>query len=71
MQRKSRAEDESSAWYLDRSHGWFAGFAPARDPQVAFAILVEHGGSGSTSAAPIAAIVMEAYLAEPSHEGSE
>lgn len=71
VSRKSRAEDESSAWYLDRSHGWFAGFAPARDPQVAFAILVEHGGSGSASAAPIAAMVMKAYLATPSDEGSE
>ena len=63
--RKGRSEESSSAWYLDRSHGWFAGFAPAEDPQVAFAVLVEHGGSGGTSAAPIATSVMQQYLSEP------
>jgi len=59
VSRKSRTEESSSAWYLDRSHGWFAGFAPADDPQVAFAVLVEHGGSGGASAAPIATYVMQ------------
>jgi len=65
VSRKGRSEESSSAWYLDRSHGWFAGFAPADDPQVAFAVLVEHGGSGGASAAPIATSVMQAYLGEP------
>ncbi len=65
VSRKGRSEESSSAWYLDRSHGWFAGFAPAEDPQVAFAVLVEHGGSGGASAAPIATWVMEQYLGEP------
>ena len=65
VSRKSRSEESSSAWYLDRSHGWFAGFAPADDPQVAFAVLVEHGGSGGGSAAPIATTVIGEYLREP------
>jgi len=65
VSRKGRAEESSSAWYLDRSHGWFAGFAPAEDPQVAFAVLVEHGGSGGASAAPIAMSVMQQYFSEP------
>lgn len=34
---------------------WFVGFAPADDPQIAFAVLVENGGQGAKSAAPIAA----------------
>ena len=63
--RKGRTEESSSAWYLDRSHGWFAGFAPADDPQVAFAVLVEHGGSGGASAAPIATAVMQQYFGNP------
>jgi penicillin-binding protein 2 len=63
--RKGRSEQSSSAWYLDRSHGWFAGFAPADDPQVAFAVLVEHGGSGGASAAPIATSVMQQYFSDP------
>ncbi|MBW2189862.1 MAG: penicillin-binding protein 2 [Deltaproteobacteria bacterium] len=74
VSRKGRSEESSSAWYLDRSHGWFAGFAPADDPQVAFAVLVEHGGSGGASAAPIAMSVMHQYLSEPESqepEGSE
>jgi len=65
VSRRGRSEESSSAWYLDRSHGWFAGFAPAEDPQVAFAVLVEHGGSGGASAAPIATSVMQQYLSEP------
>ena len=65
VSRKGRSEESSSAWYLDRSHGWFAGFAPSDDPQVAFAVLVEHGGSGGASAAPIATMVMQQYLSEP------
>jgi peptidoglycan glycosyltransferase len=48
---------------------WFAGFAPAEDPQVAVAIVVEEGGgvgdeaTGGAVAAPIARAVMEAALA--------
>lgn len=69
--RKGRSEESSSAWYLDRSHGWFAGFAPADDPQVAFAVLVEHGGSGGASAAPIATSVMQQYFSDPEPEEAE
>jgi penicillin-binding protein 2 len=65
VSRQGRTEEPSSAWYFDRSHGWFAGFAPAEDPEVAFAVLVEHGGAGSASAAPIATSVMQQYLGEP------
>lgn len=35
-------------------HAWFAGYAPADSPKVALAVVVEHGGSGGTVAAPIA-----------------
>ena len=49
-------------------HAWFTGFAPADDPKVAVAVIVEHGGSmgseatGGAVAAPIAKAVMEAVL---------
>jgi peptidoglycan glycosyltransferase len=36
------------------AHSWFIGFAPAADPRLAVAVLVEHGGFGSSVAAPIA-----------------
>jgi penicillin-binding protein 2 len=69
--RKGRSEETASAWYLDRSHGWFAGFAPADEPQVAFAVLVEHGGSGGASAAPIATTVMQQYLEKDTDQEDE
>ena len=40
-------------------HGWFVGFAPAADPVIAFAVIVENGGYGSASAVPVAAAVLE------------
>lgn len=45
-----------------RPHGWFVGFAPAYQPKVAVAVVVENGGSGGTVAAPIARQVLEAAL---------
>ena len=35
-------------------HAWFAGYVPADDPQYAFAVVFEHGGSGSRVAGPVA-----------------
>ena len=43
-------------------HAWFIGFAPRAQPEVAFAVLVENGGSGSAVAAPIAGKVLRAYF---------
>ena len=37
-----------------RDHALFVGFAPADNPKYAVAVVVEHGGGGSTAAAPIA-----------------
>ncbi|MBN1554063.1 MAG: hypothetical protein JXA11_04905 [Phycisphaerae bacterium] len=38
----------------DDDHAWFAGFAPYRQPQIAFAVLLEYAGSGGKNAAPVA-----------------
>ena len=43
----------------DWTDGWFIGFAPADAPQIAFAVLVENGGQGAHSAAPIAVKIIE------------
>jgi len=37
-----------------KPHSWFIGFAPANDPKVAVAVIVENGGYGASAAAPIA-----------------
>lgn len=54
-----------------RDHSWFAGWAPCEQPQVAFAVFVEHGGHGGDSAAPIARSVLQAYFRRrPAPEGT-
>jgi penicillin-binding protein 2 len=45
-----------------RDHSWFVAYAPAEAPKIALAVLVENGGFGAQSAAPIARQVMDYYL---------
>ncbi len=45
-----------------RDHALFIAFAPADQPKIALAVLVENGGFGAQSAAPIARMVMDYYL---------
>jgi penicillin-binding protein 2 len=52
----------ANAWYYRRSHAWFAGFAPADDPELAIVVLVEHGGQGGKYAAPIATRILQEAL---------
>jgi penicillin-binding protein 2 len=46
-----------------RDHGLFVAFAPADDPRIALAVVVENGGGGSRAAAPVARKVFDAYFA--------
>ena len=48
--------------YEQRDHGWFASYAKAGDKQLVVVVLVEHGGHGSTSAAPLARRLYEIYF---------
>jgi peptidoglycan glycosyltransferase len=43
-------------------HSWFIGFAPAENPKIAIAVLVEQAGRGGEVAAPIAGDLMSLYL---------
>lgn len=43
-------------------HGWFIGYAPYDQPEVAVAVLVEEGGGGSRAAAPVARRILDAYF---------
>jgi penicillin-binding protein 2 len=45
-----------------RNHGWFIGYGPRVNPEIAIAVLVEHGGGGGAAAAPIAQKVFQAYF---------
>lgn len=44
------------------NHAWFVAIAPAEDPKIAIAVLIEHGGSGGGTAAPIAGKLIRQYL---------
>lgn len=47
----------------DQDHAWFVGYAPAENPQIAVAVLLEYdGGAGGTNAGPIARNVIRKYL---------
>jgi peptidoglycan glycosyltransferase len=43
-------------------HGWFVGFAPADDPLVAVAVIIENAGQGGVDAAPLGGAVMRSVL---------
>ncbi|MBN1592188.1 MAG: penicillin-binding protein 2 [Candidatus Coatesbacteria bacterium] len=70
-----RVEDEDATLddipYERRPHSWFVGFAPADDPEIAFAVLVEHGGSGGHAAATFAGKVVRAAFPVHDLEGTQ
>jgi penicillin-binding protein 2 len=57
-----RRHGEPSPAGDESDHAWFAGYAPADKPRIAFAVLVEHGGFGGEVAAPIATEIVRAYF---------
>jgi penicillin-binding protein 2 len=48
--------------YKDRDHALFVAFAPYKDPKYAISVVVEHGGSGGSAAAPIARKVIKKVI---------
>ena len=54
--------DISQIPYKNRDHAWFIAFGPYKNPRYSMSILVEHGGSGSKAAAPIAKKLMKAVI---------
>jgi penicillin-binding protein 2 len=61
-------DDPKQAWIFNRSHAWFVGFAPAQEPELVVAVLVEHGGPGGKYAAPIAIQILNDALKKPTQE---
>ncbi len=62
-QEEKYNEDEIADKLKD--HALFMSFAPAHDPQIAVAVIVENGGHGGSVAAPIASRVMKQFLMGP------
>ena len=53
---------QSDITYKERDHAWFIAFAPVKEPKYAISVLVEHGGSGSSAAAPVAKKVIKKII---------
>jgi penicillin-binding protein 2 len=53
MSRES-AERLARAGRVIKTHSWFSGFAPRDDPRIVVTVLVEFGGGGGATAAPVA-----------------
>ena len=60
--RQGEKYDASKMEERHRDHAWFISFAPVDKPKIAIAVLVENGGHGGGTAAPIARKVMDYYL---------
>lgn len=76
VRRISKAEREEGVIknkdlpWKERDHALFVGFAPLEDPRYAISVVVEHGGGGSSVAAPIARdILREAQLRNSANQG--
>jgi cell division protein FtsI/penicillin-binding protein 2 len=62
-------ESPDAKWYrgggedeTQHTHAWFIGFAPADNPQIAFAVMVEYGWGGGSSAAQVASRMLDACI---------
>ena len=55
-------EEEDKIPYKYRDNGWFIAFAPKDHPQIAVACIIEHGGHGGSSAAPVIHDVMKRFF---------
>jgi penicillin-binding protein 2 len=60
--KQNEKYDEKKVAERHRDHALFIAFAPAAAPTIALGILVENGGHGSATAAPIARIVLDYFL---------
>ena len=60
-QREAEVKQEQLK-YENRDHALFIAFAPVNDPKYAISVVVEHGGTGSSAAAPIAKKVIKKVL---------
>ena len=54
--------------YFNRDHAWFVAYAPLDKPQIAVAVLVEHGGHGGAVAAPLAKKVFETFIGQQAQQ---
>jgi len=62
MKDSEEIDPEEETPYSHRDHAWFVAFAPYENPEVAVSVIVEHGGHGGHTAAPIAGKILKTYF---------
>jgi len=62
LPKDKESVEERDIPYKFRDHAWFVAIAPAENPTIAVAILVEHSGHGGAVAAPIAKNILAGYF---------
>jgi penicillin-binding protein 2 len=55
-------DEEEQARKKFQNHAWFVAFGPAEDPEISVLALVEHGGGGSKTAAPVVRKILSYYI---------
>ena len=60
--KKNEKYDASKLWDRHHDHALYTAFAPADNPKIALAVIVENGGFGAVAAAPIAKAALDYYL---------
>ena len=61
LKKGPKSEEDEEILYKYRDHAWFVGYAPFENPEIAVAVIVEHGGHGGSAAAPIVRQIIQAY----------
>ena len=64
MKEEDKGKSEEDILFQHRDHAWFIAFAPSEEPKVAVAVLIEHGGHGSSAAGPVAREMIKTYLGD-------
>jgi penicillin-binding protein 2 len=64
LEREKKGSKEVKVGHRFENHAWFVAYAPADNPQVAVAVLVEHAGHGGSAAGPLARRVIAAGFPE-------
>ena len=62
MKDSDEIDPEEETPYSHRDHAWFVAFAPYENPEVAVSVIIEHGGHGGATAAPIAGGILKTYF---------
>jgi penicillin-binding protein 2 len=62
VKQRARLKNEDELPYQFRDHALFVAYAPADNPELAIAVVVEHGSHGSSAAAPIAKAMIARYF---------